>query len=48
MALLHAMERFAALERIAHPHPVLGRLTRRQWMRWSYLHTDHHLRQFGA
>ena len=30
------------------PHPVLGRLSRRGWLRWGYLHTDHHLRQFGA
>ena len=29
-------------------HPYFGRLTCRQWMRWGYLHVDHHLRQFGA
>jgi hypothetical protein len=29
-------------------HPVFGRLSWAQWMRWGYLHTDHHLRQFGA
>jgi hypothetical protein len=29
-------------------HPVFGRLSHSQWMRWAYLHTDHHLRQFGA
>ena len=29
------------------PHPVFGRLSRRAWMRWGYLHADHHLRQFG-
>jgi len=27
-------------------HPILGPLTHPQWMRWGYLHTDHHLRQF--
>ena len=27
-------------------HPLLGALSRDQWMRWGYLHTDHHLRQF--
>ena len=30
------------------PHPIFGPLTRREWLRWGYLHTDHHLRQFGA
>ena len=29
-------------------HPIFGRLSRSAWMRWAYLHTDHHLRQFGA
>jgi hypothetical protein len=31
-----------------HPHPVFGPLTDAQWLRWSYLHLDHHLRQFGS
>jgi hypothetical protein len=30
------------------PHPILGRLSRGQWMRWGYRHMDHHLRQFGV
>ena len=30
------------------PHPLFGRMSRAAWLRWSYLHTDHHLRQFGA
>ena len=29
-------------------HPVFGRMSHRAWLRWAYLHTDHHLRQFGA
>lgn len=29
-------------------HPVFGRMSHAAWLRWSYLHTDHHLRQFGA
>jgi hypothetical protein len=29
-------------------HPIFGRLTEREWLRWAYLHMDHHLRQFGA
>ena len=28
-------------------HPVFGRMSEGDWMRWAYLHTDHHLRQFG-
>lgn len=28
-------------------HPLFGELTEAEWMRWGYLHTDHHLRQFG-
>jgi len=30
------------------PHPVFGRMSVADWLRWGYLHTDHHLRQFGA
>lgn len=29
-------------------HPVFGRMSHADWLRWAYLHTDHHLRQFGA
>lgn len=29
------------------PHPMFGRMTEKEWMRWAYLHCDHHLRQFG-
>jgi hypothetical protein len=29
------------------PHPIFGPLSTPAWMRWGYLHTDHHLRQFG-
>ena len=28
-------------------HPIFGRMSESAWMRWGYLHTDHHLRQFG-
>jgi len=28
-------------------HPFFGRMSRREWLRWGYLHADHHLRQFG-
>ena len=29
-------------------HPIFGSMTDEEWMRWGYLHMDHHLRQFGA
>ena len=29
-------------------HPIFGRMSARAWLRWAYLHMDHHLRQFGA
>jgi hypothetical protein len=29
-------------------HPYLGRMSHPEWMRLGYLHTDHHLRQFGV
>jgi hypothetical protein len=29
-------------------HPLFGTMSRRNWQRWAYMHTDHHLRQFGA
>ena len=28
-------------------HPTFGELTEWEWMRWGYLHADHHFRQFG-
>jgi hypothetical protein len=29
-------------------HPIFGSMNEKEWMRWGYLHMDHHLRQFGA
>lgn len=29
-------------------HPIFGRMSTRAWLRWGYLHMDHHFRQFGA
>jgi hypothetical protein len=29
-------------------HPVFGVMTEKEWMRWGYLHMDHHFRQFGV
>ena len=28
-------------------HPIFGRMSEAAWLRWAYLHMDHHLRQFG-
>jgi DinB family protein len=28
-------------------HGHFGPMSRRDWQRWAYKHTDHHLRQFG-
>jgi hypothetical protein len=28
-------------------HPIFGQMSEAAWMRWGYLHTDHHFRQFG-
>ena len=34
--------------REAPPHPLFGPLTETEWLRWGYLHMDHHFRQFGS
>jgi Protein of unknown function (DUF1569) len=48
--LLQLLERFTRQPRDFQwqPHPFFGPLTDAEWMRWGYLHMDHHLRQFGA
>jgi Protein of unknown function (DUF1569) len=28
------------------PHPMFGTMSDAAWLRWGYLHMDHHLRQF--
>ena len=49
-ALAAAIERFAKQPRTFQfpSHPVFGELTEWEWMRWGYLHSNHHLRQFGV
>jgi hypothetical protein len=44
------LEQFAALPpTFAFPeHAIFGQMSHAEWMRWGYLHMDHHLRQFGA
>lgn len=48
--LVRLIERFAdrADGFDAAEHPILGKLSENEWARWGYLHTDHHLRQFGV
>jgi len=43
------------IERVTYPqkdfqwrrHPLFDEMSERDWMRWGYLHADHHFRQFG-
>lgn len=41
-----AAERSGRLARI--DHPIFGRMSEPAWLRWAYLHADHHFRQFGV
>ena len=41
------MEAVAGGRRWAVSHPMFGAMSAADWMRWGYLHADHHLRQFG-
>ena len=43
--LLALMAEFVKAD-LTTPHPIFGAMTRAEWMRWGYLHMDHHLRQF--
>lgn len=45
--LLSIVRRFCDTAVPAEPHPFFGTLSRQEWLRWGYLHADHHLRQFG-
>jgi hypothetical protein len=48
-ALEIVIERFTQKPSVIswHPHPLFGKLSDGDWMRWGYLHMVHHLRQFG-
>jgi len=48
--LLAALRRFSDKQRAFqwHPHPMFGEMRDAEWLRWGFLHTDHHLRQFGV
>ncbi len=48
--LLQLFEKFTRQPRAFawKPHPMFMEMSEKDWMRWGYLHMDHHLRQFGA
>jgi hypothetical protein len=48
--LVALIERFIAPAKDVEfpPHPLFGDMSEAEWMRWGYLHCDHHLRQFGV
>ncbi len=42
------IHRFAeATDLVSISHPIFGRMSNSDWLRWGYLHADHHFRQFG-
>ncbi len=43
---LAEMERFSKPEQVRVDHALFGAMSDTDWMRWGFLHTDHHLRQF--
>ncbi len=45
--LLTAFDSFCALTNHTRDHPFFGSMEHADWMRWGYLHPDHHLRQFN-
>jgi hypothetical protein len=48
-ALAALVEQVTAASHRWHPHhPTFGAMSERAWLRWGYLHMDHHLRQFGV
>ena len=46
-AVIEKMQAMAGGKSYAPSHPMFGPMTEADWMRWGYLHADHHLRQFG-
>ncbi|MEO6806041.1 MAG: DUF1569 domain-containing protein [Edaphobacter sp.] len=46
-AAIAKMEELARGTHWAATHPMFGSMSAKDWMRWGYLHADHHLRQFG-
>lgn len=50
LELEKTVERFTAIAQDFQwlPHPIFGDMSHAEWLRWGYLHMDHHLRQFGV
>jgi hypothetical protein len=46
--LLETFSRFCACSTLRDIHPMFGSMQRTEWLRWGWLHADHHLRQFSA
>ena len=47
--LLQTIARFITYEALDQSaHPFFGAMSASDWLRWGYLHADHHLRQFGG
>jgi hypothetical protein len=46
--LVELTERFVSARGKFAQHPIFGEMTEKDWMRWGYLHCDHHLWQFGV
>ncbi|MFN7921307.1 MAG: DUF1569 domain-containing protein [Bryobacteraceae bacterium] len=48
VALTEQFSKFGEQEFARCRHPMFGQMSLWEWKRWAYLHTDHHLRQFGV
>jgi hypothetical protein len=48
--LADVIQRFCASNRDFRwtPHPLFGVMSDLEWLRWGYLHADHHFRQFDC
>jgi Protein of unknown function (DUF1569) len=46
--LVALIERFVKKDFEWEEHPIFGEMSEKDWLRWGYLHCDHHLRQFGV
>jgi Protein of unknown function (DUF1569) len=46
--LLQTFDRFCGCTQMVAVHPMFGGMAHVDWLRWGYLHADHHLRQFSA
>ena len=48
--LIQLIDRFTAPSRdfTFARHPIFAEMSEWEWMRWAYLHADHHLRQFAC